>query len=123
MRGDDSMPIVKEKRITVDEAIIKALYEKFEGCGDHVIGGKFGLIELTDIVSRYRTKWTTDGTVSRRLREFNESLCKHGWVLKWEVVSSGVYRIVKFHKVQIVGEEPEPVTQTVVETPQTGTLF
>jgi hypothetical protein len=117
------MPIVKEKRITVDEAIIKALYEKFKGCGDHVIGQTFGLIELTDIVSRYRTKWTTDGTVSRRLREFNESLCKGKWVLKWEVVSSGVYRIVKFHKIQIVGEEPESVTQTVVETPQTGTLF
>ena len=94
------MPIT----ISIREAILKAL--QFKKTGDD-----FSLIQVTEMVTSYREKLTTDGSVSRRLREFNAG--KHdissGLVFRCDAVKDGVYRITCM----------EPKSVTVV--PDTGT--
>lgn len=68
---------------------------------NYKVGDKFSLIGLTEKVVFYRGKWTTDGTVSRYLRWFNEgNFDKYGVIFRWEVVRAGVYKITKKEKVQ-----------------------
>jgi len=60
------------------------------------------------MVTSYRGKLTTDGSVSRRLREFNAG--KHDRmsdvILRWDVVDDGVYRITRM--------DPKPVEGSAV---------
>lgn len=57
------------------------------------IGDEFSLIWLTEQVSALRGKWTTDGSVSRYLRWWNEGRFDHLLPFRWEVVRAGRYRI------------------------------
>ena len=83
-------------RITIGDAILKGLPTITPKEGKEK--DMFSLIRLTEFVCEYRGKWVTDGSVSRELRRFNEETPHLGWVLKWEVVKGGVYRIKEFHK-------------------------
>jgi hypothetical protein len=75
--------------MTICEAIIEAI----KGYGN---GDTFSLIELTELIGYIRGKLTTDGSVSRRLREFNSGKYdKLGHILRWQVERGGVYKIVQ----------------------------
>jgi len=85
--------------MNVREAILEAL--KFKSEGDI-----FSLLDLTRQVSEIRKKWTTDGTVSRYLRFFNEGFFdKYGVVLRYDVVKNGVYRIIQKENLKKVYEK------------------
>lgn len=59
------------------------------------VGDTFSIIALAEKVTFYRGKWTTDGSVSRYLRWWNQGVYDHILVLRWEVVSPGVCRIME----------------------------
>lgn len=76
--------------MTIYEAIIESLK-------DYSAGETFSLIGLTEKIISYRGKLVTDGCVSRRLREINSGKKDKqlDWVLRWEVVKGGVYKITE----------------------------
>ncbi len=85
------------KRPTIAESIIKGLQRQERVLKDD---NTFGVEQLTRFIRMYRGKWVMDGTVTRELRRFNESTTYCGYVLKWEVVKGGVYKITAFHSVE-----------------------
>lgn len=101
--------------ISIREAILKAL--QFKKTGD-----EFSLIQVTEMVTSYREKLTTDGSVSRRLREFNAG--KHDAasdiVFRWDVVRDGVYKIIRMDP-KSVTTIPDTGIETVYMPPPAET--
>ena len=90
--------------MSIREAILKALKLKKEG-------DTFGILCLTGMVSSYRGT-VTDGSVSRRVREFNAG--KHDKmsdiIFRCESINDGVYRITRM--------DPKPATPVVYARPE-----